>query len=128
MNTQADDGLLHFLWFERVGASEARGAAQIDSIILPGEASYSKVRTSATPVKSANILAESLDTTLWQVASAGPASRIYTLAFASDKDRNHFFWYGTSVLLLSVFQVLIPFAVCWHKFVPVQDARAQTRW
>ncbi|KAL3150071.1 hypothetical protein ABBQ38_013417 [Trebouxia sp. C0009 RCD-2024] len=66
--SQTDDGLLHLRWFERVGAAEAKGDAQIDSIIFPGEATFSKV------------------------ASAGPSSRIYTLAFASDGERSLVFW------------------------------------
>ncbi|KAL3143764.1 hypothetical protein ABBQ32_003595 [Trebouxia sp. C0010 RCD-2024] len=66
--SQTDEGLLHLRWFERVGAAEAKGDAQIDSIIFPGEATFSKV------------------------ASAGLSSRIYTLAFASDGERNLVFW------------------------------------
>ena len=42
--------------------------------------------------------------TLWQVASAGPSSRIYTLAFASGKDRSLFFWYDAYAALLLSFQ------------------------
>lgn len=44
---QAEDGLLHFRWYERVGTGECKGAAQHDMILLPGEATFSKVLTPA---------------------------------------------------------------------------------
>lgn len=66
--SQAADGLLHFRWYERTGASESKGPAQHDIIIFPGEATFTKV------------------------ANVGPSSRIYTLGFPSDKDRTLFFW------------------------------------
>ena len=41
-----------------MGAAEARGDAQIDSIIFPGEATFSKVRTLPTPTQGAGEMAE----------------------------------------------------------------------
>ncbi|KAL0020885.1 hypothetical protein WJX77_006881 [Trebouxia sp. C0004] len=66
--SQAEDGLLHFRWYERVGTSETKGSAQHDTIVFPGEATFTKV------------------------ASAGASARIYTLGFPQDKTRALFFW------------------------------------
>ncbi len=41
---QAEDGLLHFRWYERVGTSETKGSAQHDTIVFPGEATFTKVQ------------------------------------------------------------------------------------
>lgn len=66
--SQAEDGLLHFRWYERVGTSETKGSAQHDTIIFPREATFTKV------------------------ASAGASARIYSLGFPQDKSRALFFW------------------------------------
>ncbi|DBA85473.1 TPA: hypothetical protein ACH3X2_000421 [Trebouxia sp. C0005] len=66
--SQAEDGLLHFRWYERVGTSETKGSAQHDTIVFPQEATFTKV------------------------ASAGASARIYTLDFPQDKTRALFFW------------------------------------
>lgn len=41
---QAEDGLLHFRWYERVGTSQTKGSAQHDTIVFPGEATFTKVQ------------------------------------------------------------------------------------
>ena len=100
---QAEDGLLHFRWYERVGTGECKGAAQHDMILFPGEATFSKVLNlahthSVLPLHwcscygqhTGSSIAETL-TTL-QVANAGASSRIYTLSFPQDKGRTLFFW------------------------------------
>ena len=96
---QAEDGLLHFRWYERVGTSETKGSAQHDTIIFPGEATFTKVQLqdnsfedSLVSQVSTNTLFQPTWLTLLQVASAGASARIYSLGFPQDKSRALFFW------------------------------------
>ncbi len=97
---QAGDGLLHFRWYERVGANECRGSAQHDLIVFPGEATFSKVSTLRHSqqacitlfVAAALVRVSASLLTFVQVGNAGPSSRIYTLSFPSDTTRTLFFW------------------------------------
>ena len=43
VNLQAEDGLLHFQWYQRTGPTATVDAAEHDVIVFPGEANIIKV-------------------------------------------------------------------------------------
>ena len=124
---QADDGLLHFRWFERVGAAEAKGDAQIDSIIFPGEATFSKVPTPANPTKaSSQQLSRWLPAILerrcrWQVLVQAHAFTLWLL----PQTKTEAFSFGMEHLQYSCCRSPWLCAGTLQSFMPMQDARAQ---